>query len=113
MKDSKDWLDDQKREHKMTWISVLAGTRKHAPAQTSAEFCAERRRLGAAVFLFRPSGLTDPNTVIPSIAYQLASTVSEHRSLLTQYMPNDLRNPLAYSWKILRLSHCHYVKSLK
>lgn len=82
-------MNNSKRERNIIWLSGDAGTGKSAVAQTFAELCAEQHRLGAAFFFSRPSGRNDPNTVVPSIAYQLAMYLPVYRSLLANHIARD------------------------
>jgi hypothetical protein len=73
----------------MFWLSGPAGTGKSAVAQTFAEVCLEQGRLGAAYFFFRSSGRDNPQTVIPSLAYQLAVNVPDYCNLLGHAIARD------------------------
>ncbi|KAF5355198.1 hypothetical protein D9756_005678 [Leucocoprinus leucothites] len=66
-----EWLESLSREYDMLWLYGPAGTGKSAIAQTFAELCAERNRLGATFFFSRPNHRNKPESVIPSLAYQL------------------------------------------
>jgi hypothetical protein len=73
----------------MFWLSGPAGTGKSAVAQTFAEMCLGRGRLGAAYFFFRSSGRDGSRTVIPSLAYQLAVNVPDYGNLLGHAVARD------------------------
>ncbi len=73
----------------MIWLHGPAGTGKSAVAQTFAEHCAASGRLGASFFFSRSNGRDHPNTVIPTLAYQLAVCHPEYKSLLTIQLAGD------------------------
>ncbi len=73
----------------MIWLSGPAGTGKSAVAQTFAERCAEVGRLGASFFFSRPNDRSDPDTVIPSLVYNLAVCNSNYKSLVAAQLAND------------------------
>mgnify|MGYP001940473651 CR=1 FL=1 len=84
-----NWLVNPQREWNMIWFHGPAGTGKSAIAQTFAELCAENARLGASFFYSRPNECNDPNTVVPSLVYQLAVCHPEYKSLVTAQLVND------------------------
>lgn len=73
----------------MLWLHGPAGTGKSAVAQTFAERCAESERLGASFFFSRSNNRSDPNTVIPSLIYQLAVRLPHYKSLVAAHLAND------------------------
>lgn len=83
------WFDDAQRRWNMIWLTGPAGTGKSAVAQTFAESCAVKGRLGAAFFFSRPNERDKPSTVIPTLAYQLAVHFPEYRLLLTDRIAYD------------------------
>ncbi|KAF9443347.1 hypothetical protein P691DRAFT_679752, partial [Macrolepiota fuliginosa MF-IS2] len=83
------WLDDLGRERNMMWLRSPAGTGKSAIAQTFAEHCYDRRRLGAAFFFSRPNNRDQPKTVIPTLAYQLAVHCHSFSAALTKQLAGD------------------------
>ncbi len=85
----KAWLDNPKRQRNVIWLTGPAGTGKSAVAQTFAEHCLERRRLGAAFFFSRSNERNKPDTVIPTLAYQLAVQFPEYQRLLTERIAHD------------------------
>ncbi|KAJ3565188.1 hypothetical protein NP233_g7800 [Leucocoprinus birnbaumii] len=64
-----EWMGCPTRSHRMLWLRGPAGVGKSAIAQTFAERCAERDRLGATFFFSRPNSRDRLETVIPSLAY--------------------------------------------
>lgn len=89
----------------MLWLSGPAGTGKSAVAQTFAELCVARCRLGAAYFFSRANGRDDPKSVVPTIAYQLSVYFPEYRTLLTNRIASDLtifqRTPRAQLMRLI------------
>ncbi|KAF9442991.1 hypothetical protein P691DRAFT_680450 [Macrolepiota fuliginosa MF-IS2] len=83
------WLDDYERLWNMIWLHGPAGTGKSAVAQTFAEHCYERGRLGAAFFFSRPNERNKPKTVIPTLAYQLAVHCRGFNAALTDQLAGD------------------------
>ncbi|KAF9447659.1 hypothetical protein P691DRAFT_802094 [Macrolepiota fuliginosa MF-IS2] len=83
------WLDDPGREWNMMWLRGPAGTGKSAVAQTFAEYCYEKGRLGAAFFFSRPNGRNKPETVIPTLAYQLAFHCRSFNVALSKQLAGD------------------------
>ncbi|KAF5358004.1 hypothetical protein D9756_001280 [Leucocoprinus leucothites] len=83
------WLDDPYRQHDMTWIYGPAGTGKSAIAQTFAELCAERDRLGAAIFFSRPNKRNRPETVVPTLVYQLSIHCLAYKSIVAHVLSDD------------------------
>ncbi|KXN90424.1 hypothetical protein AN958_04293 [Leucoagaricus sp. SymC.cos] len=84
-----NWLDDPARQWDLIWLHGSAGCGKSAVAQSFAEVCAETGRLGAAFFFSRPNKRNNPNTVIPTLAYQLAYHCPAYKILLTSVLAND------------------------
>ncbi|KAF9448862.1 hypothetical protein P691DRAFT_668629, partial [Macrolepiota fuliginosa MF-IS2] len=83
------WLDDLKRSWNMMWLHGPAGTGKSAVAQTFAEHCYNRKRLGAAFFFSRPNERNKPETVIPTLAYQLAFHCRGFNIALSKQLADD------------------------
>lgn len=73
----------------MFWLYGSAGCGKSAIAQTFAEECDKAGRLGAAYFFSRPNRYNNPNTVIPTIAYQLAMHCAEYKLILGSRLDQD------------------------
>lgn len=84
------WLIDAVgRDWNMLWLMGPAGVGKSAVAQTIAEDCQEIGRLGASFFFSKLNDLTDPSTVIPTLAYRLAANHAEYRNAITQIIADD------------------------
>jgi hypothetical protein len=77
-------------EWKMLWVRGYAGTGKSAVAQSFGDSC-DKKRHGASYFFSRAAGRNKPETVVPTIVYQLATTILEYRSLIGHQLAN---NPL-------------------
>jgi hypothetical protein len=83
------WFHDPKRKTKGIWLEGPAGTGKTAVAQTFAEWCFEQGCLGAAFFFSRPNGRNKFETVIPTIAYQLAKQLPAYERHLIRIIAHD------------------------
>lgn len=83
------WVNNDNRLWSMIWLHGPAGTGKSAVAQTFAEYCAERGRLGASYFFSRLNNRNKAEPVIPTLAYQLAVCLPEYKSILTIQLVND------------------------
>jgi hypothetical protein len=84
------WLDDSQRQHDITWLFSPAGTGKSAVAQTFAEFCAGRKRLGAAFFFSSPNNRDRSETVVPTIiAYQLSTHCLAYKMVIAHVLSDD------------------------
>ncbi|KXN87852.1 hypothetical protein AN958_08041 [Leucoagaricus sp. SymC.cos] len=58
-------------------------------AQTVSEKLEEDEHLGAAFFFSRPNRRDDPNTLIPTLAYQLAVRLRQYRNILAWHIADD------------------------
>ncbi|KAF5351195.1 hypothetical protein D9756_008265 [Leucocoprinus leucothites] len=68
---------------------VPAGTGKSAIAQTFAEACFEMDRLGGTFFFSRPNGRDKPETVVPSLVYQLCTNCEAYKTIVASVLAND------------------------
>ncbi|KAF7770786.1 hypothetical protein Agabi119p4_6760 [Agaricus bisporus var. burnettii] len=84
-----NWLYDEKHEWKMFCIFGLPGTGKSAIAQTFADFCGERKKLGGTYFFSKMAGRNRFETVVPTLAYQLAISVPECKPILSAELANN------------------------
>ncbi len=73
----------------MIWLSGPAGTGKSAVAQSFAELCVVKGRLGAAFFFSRLNHWDKANAVVPTLAYQLAVHFPDYRPLLVGQIAHD------------------------
>ncbi|KXN91235.1 hypothetical protein AN958_01757 [Leucoagaricus sp. SymC.cos] len=72
---------------RLLWLNGPAGVGKSAIAQTTAELLGER--LGAAFFFSRLNHRDDANRLLPSIAYQLATSHAPYRKAIDTLLHND------------------------
>ncbi|KAF9443319.1 hypothetical protein P691DRAFT_679795, partial [Macrolepiota fuliginosa MF-IS2] len=72
------------------WIFGPAAVGKSAVAQTVAEEFKRAGRLGASFFFSRPNHLDNPDWVIPTIVYQLATQNGEYKRIVTQCLVDDI-----------------------
>ncbi|KAF9448933.1 hypothetical protein P691DRAFT_728791 [Macrolepiota fuliginosa MF-IS2] len=80
------WRSNPERECDMLWLLGPAGVGKSAIAQTIAEECAADGSLGATFFFSRLNNRNNPNSVIPTIVYQLVVQHPEYKQLVTQLL---------------------------
>ncbi len=87
------------------WINGLAGIGKSTIARMVAEDANHRKLLGASFFFSRQeTELSDPHVFIPTIAYQLARSYPEARSVVInvfQHDPDIVRKAFAIQFKEL------------
>ncbi len=84
------WLDNPERQRKVVWLTGPAGTGKSTIAQTFAESCLKKGRLGAAFFFSRKkNSQNEPTSIIPTLAYQLAVHFPDYKPLLSKQMAHD------------------------
>ncbi|KAJ6564106.1 hypothetical protein B0H19DRAFT_1067698 [Mycena capillaripes] len=84
------WALDTNPESSLLWLNGSAGAGKSAIAQMFAGECAHQGRLGASFFFRR--GHTNRGTwqkLFATVAYQLATSVSEFRLPIQQSVDND------------------------
>ncbi|KAJ3573775.1 hypothetical protein NP233_g2209 [Leucocoprinus birnbaumii] len=84
-----NWLSNPGRQWNFIWLYGSAGCGKSAVAQTFADKCVDLERLGAAFFFSRPNKRNDPKTVVPSLAYQLATHCPEYKTIITSRLADD------------------------
>ncbi|KAF9443540.1 hypothetical protein P691DRAFT_737760 [Macrolepiota fuliginosa MF-IS2] len=77
-------------DERMLWVLGSAAVGKSAVAQTVAEEFKRAGRLGASFFFSRPNHLDDPDWVIPTIVYQLATQNREYKRIITQCLVDDI-----------------------
>ncbi|KAF5349639.1 hypothetical protein D9756_008981 [Leucocoprinus leucothites] len=85
----KTWFHDPVRQSKAIWLYGPAGTGKSAVAQTFAEYCEAENCLGATFFFSRPNHRDRYETIIPTIAYQLAITFPSYQTMLSNVIAAD------------------------
>jgi hypothetical protein len=83
------WLVKENDTWKMLWVRGFAGTGKSAVAQSFADSCDEEEILGGTYFFFRAAGRNKPDTVVPTLVYQLATNVPEFQSLIERRLAKN------------------------
>ncbi|KAJ3563477.1 hypothetical protein NP233_g8915 [Leucocoprinus birnbaumii] len=83
------WTVASKRLRRMRWYLGPAGVGKSAVAQSVAEELALLDRLGATFCFSRPGKIDDPDTVIPTLVYQLAMKNGRYKRLITMALGDD------------------------
>ncbi|KXN82281.1 hypothetical protein AN958_02782 [Leucoagaricus sp. SymC.cos] len=84
-----EWRGNCKRRSRLLWVMGQAAVGKTAVAQTMAEKFAKMGCLGASFFFSRPNHRDDPDTLIPTLAYQLAINLPEYKRAITERLGND------------------------
>ena len=80
------WLED-KQDHRVFWLSGLAGTGKSTIAQTFAETCFIDGKLGASFFCSRDfEDRSNLKAIFPTLAFQLAHRYPPFRKELLQVL---------------------------
>lgn len=98
------WITVPDRQWKMVWVSGLAGVGKSAIAQTIAEDMERLGRIVAVFFFSRPNHLNDPDCVVPTLAYQLATRHPHYKHIITQRIADDpmiLEKNIRFQFKAL------------
>ncbi|XP_006456995.1 hypothetical protein AGABI2DRAFT_122869 [Agaricus bisporus var. bisporus H97] len=83
------WFEDQASLELLLWITGPAGVGKSAIVQTFAEYLVKSHRLGASVFLSRPNKRDNPDGVLITIAYQLATRIEAYRDYIVERLRLD------------------------
>ncbi|KAF9443044.1 hypothetical protein P691DRAFT_434698 [Macrolepiota fuliginosa MF-IS2] len=83
------WGVGDGRNGRMLWVLGPAAVGKSAVAQTVAEEFDEMERFGASFFFSRPNQLDDPDWVIPTLVYQLATRHRQYKHIVTQRLIDD------------------------
>ncbi|KAF9443958.1 hypothetical protein P691DRAFT_632667, partial [Macrolepiota fuliginosa MF-IS2] len=83
------WGIGDGNDGRMLWLLGLAAVGKSAVAQTIAEEFQEAGRLGASFFFSRPNHLNNPDTVIPTLVYQLATKVPQYKHIINTRLADD------------------------
>src|ERR1700679_3443217 len=80
------WLVNEE-DHRIFWLSGLAGTGKSTIAQTFAEICFADGKLGASFFCSRDfEDRSDIGAIFPTLAFQLAYRYPQFREQLLQVL---------------------------
>jgi hypothetical protein len=97
------WILNENDKWKMLWVRGSAGTGKSAVAQSFGDSCEEEKH-GGSYFFSRAARRNKPETVVPTLVYQLATTIPEYRSLIGHQLANNplmLRNSLPVQFRKL------------
>ncbi|KAF9445118.1 hypothetical protein P691DRAFT_762774 [Macrolepiota fuliginosa MF-IS2] len=81
MGDGNDW--------RMLWLSGFAAVGKSAVAQIITKEFQEAGQLGASFFFSQPNHLNDPDTIIPTLIYQLTMKVPKYKNIINCCLTND------------------------
>lgn len=80
-----EWAEDSAGP-RIFWLNGLVGTGKSTIAQTVAERCFARGKLGASFFCSHHLTHDDPNIIFPTLAFQLAQKYTNVRSTLVHHL---------------------------
>lgn len=83
------WCRQGEEIRRVLWLSGPAGIGKSAVAQTVAEELKGKRLFGGGFFFSRPNNRSNPNVVIPTLAYQLATHIPEYRRIIAHKIIQD------------------------
>ncbi|KAJ3563481.1 hypothetical protein NP233_g8919 [Leucocoprinus birnbaumii] len=78
------WSANPKRLQRMRWYWGPPAVGKSAIAQSAAEELASVKRLGATYFFSGSGDVSDPDTMIPTLASQLAQNNERYKRLITE-----------------------------
>ncbi|KAI0736065.1 hypothetical protein C8Q76DRAFT_611540, partial [Earliella scabrosa] len=78
------------------WINGVAGSGKSTIAQTTAQWCADRKILAASFFCARDGNRSNVQLIIPTIAFQLSSHSPEFAAALAAAVKADTDIHMAY-----------------
>jgi nucleoside-triphosphatase THEP1 len=104
LKDIQDWAEDP-NSTRVYWMSGMAGTGKTTILFSLCEWLSKKRRLGANYFCSRISAsCRDVNTIVPTLAYQLARYSPAFRSTLCKVLEeNPEASKLDVKWQFEKL----------
>ncbi|KAF9442217.1 hypothetical protein P691DRAFT_681947, partial [Macrolepiota fuliginosa MF-IS2] len=83
------WGAGHGSNRRMLWVLGPAAVGKSAIAQATAEEFDEMERFGASFFFSKPNHISDPDWVIPTLVYQLATKHRQHKHIITQRLVDD------------------------
>ncbi|KAF9450016.1 hypothetical protein P691DRAFT_789971 [Macrolepiota fuliginosa MF-IS2] len=83
------WGVGKGSNRRMLWVLGPAAVGKSAVAQATAEEFDEMERFGAGFFFSRPNHINDPDWVIPTLVYQLATKHRQYKHIITQRLIDD------------------------
>ena len=104
LKDIQDWAEDPNGT-RVYWMSGMAGTGKTTILYSLCEWLSKNQRLGGDYFCSRiSSSCRDVNTIVPTLAYQLAQYSSAFRSTLCKVVEeNPEASKLDVKWQFEKL----------
>jgi len=104
LKDIQDWAEDP-NSTRVYWMSGMAGTGKTTILYSLCEWLSKNQRLGGDYFCSRISSLCrDVNTIVPTLAYQLAQYSPAFRSALCKVIEeNPEASKLDVKWQFEKL----------
>ncbi|KAJ3572085.1 hypothetical protein NP233_g3325 [Leucocoprinus birnbaumii] len=88
-KDIVAWRRNPNRQSRLRWYMGSAAVGKSAIAQSVAMELEETGHLGATFFFSRPGNIDDPDSVVPTLAYQLATRNDLYKATITKLLAND------------------------
>ncbi|KAF9442222.1 hypothetical protein P691DRAFT_681941, partial [Macrolepiota fuliginosa MF-IS2] len=83
------WGVGKRGNRRMLWVLGPAAVGKSAIAQATAEEFDEMERFGAGFFFSRPNHIDNPDWVIPTLVYQLATKHRQYKHIITQRLIDD------------------------
>ncbi|KAF9504995.1 hypothetical protein BS47DRAFT_1437375 [Hydnum rufescens UP504] len=91
LEDIMSWLAlTEDNAHPVYWLNGLAGIGKSTIATTVAQRAEEKGVLGATFFFSRGSrALRDPHTVFPTLAFQLAQSDNQFKSVIAEALEKE------------------------
>ncbi|KAJ3562435.1 hypothetical protein NP233_g9570 [Leucocoprinus birnbaumii] len=83
------WRGNPNRPSRLRWYMGPPAVGKSAIAQSVAAELEEIGLLGGTFFFSRPGQIDDPDTVIPTLVYQLALISDHYRKIVTKLLVHD------------------------
>ncbi|KAJ3570066.1 hypothetical protein NP233_g4649 [Leucocoprinus birnbaumii] len=83
------WRGNPNRQSRLRWYMGPPAVGKSAIAQSVAAELEEIGLLGGTFFFSRPGQIDDPDTVIPTLVYQLALISDRYRKIVTKLLVHD------------------------
>ncbi|EKM75250.1 hypothetical protein AGABI1DRAFT_46739, partial [Agaricus bisporus var. burnettii JB137-S8] len=85
------WFYDETKRELILWIYGPAGVGKSAIVQTFADVLASAGCLGASIFFSRPNGRNNSDSVLITVAYELALRIEEYSAYIGEKLAFDPR----------------------
>ncbi|KAJ3570065.1 hypothetical protein NP233_g4647 [Leucocoprinus birnbaumii] len=83
------WRGNPNRQSRLRWYMGPPAVGKTAIAQSVAEELERIGLLGGSFFFSRPGQINDPDSVIPTLVYQLALISNRYRKIITKLLVHD------------------------